>query len=71
MKRRDFLAVTACTTATLATRPWPSWRFTRSPSPMTPLVRPFDLARVRLLPGPVLDAMLVNRRFLMAQDPDR
>ncbi|HKE90210.1 MAG TPA: beta-L-arabinofuranosidase domain-containing protein, partial [Gemmatimonadales bacterium] len=70
MKRRDFLAVTA-SAATLATQRWPAWRFEPAPWTFTPLVRPFDLARVRLLPGPVLDAMLVNRRFLMAQDPDR
>jgi uncharacterized protein len=69
MKRRDFLAATAATT--LATRRWPAWRFEPSPAAIVPLVRPFDLTRVRLLPGPVLDAMLVNRRFLMAQDPDR
>lgn len=71
MKRRDFIAVTASTTATLATRRWPRWRFEPAPGAITPLVHPFDLTRVRLLPGPVLDAMLVNRRFLMAQDPDR
>src|ERR1051326_8486484 len=71
MKRRDFLAITASTPATLATRHRPSWRLEPSPRTCTPLARPFDLARVRLLPGPVFDAMLVNRRFLMAQDPDR
>lgn len=32
---------------------------------------PFDLDRVRLLPGPFLDATQVNRRFLLAQDEDR
>src|SRR5262249_32050248 len=69
VKRRDFLAVTA-SAATLATRRWPAWRFEPTPWTFTPLVRPFDLARVRLLPGPVLDTILVNRRFLMAQDPD-
>jgi DUF1680 family protein len=31
----------------------------------------FDLSRVRLLPGPFLDAAEVNRRFLMDLDPDR
>jgi DUF1680 family protein len=35
------------------------------------LIEPFPLDQVRLLPGPFLDATLVNRRFLMAQDPDR
>jgi uncharacterized protein len=34
-------------------------------------VQPFDLQAVRLRPGPVLDALETNRRFLMALDPDR
>ncbi|MGH9443464.1 MAG: beta-L-arabinofuranosidase domain-containing protein [Thermoanaerobaculia bacterium] len=34
-------------------------------------VSPFDLSRVRLLPGPFLDAAEVNRRFLMNLEPDR
>jgi DUF1680 family protein len=33
--------------------------------------RPFELSRVRLLPGPLLDAAEVNRRFLLGLDPDR
>lgn len=70
MKRRDFLAATAASAAALALRRRPAWRPEPGPE-ITPLVRPFDLARVRLRPGPVQDAMLVNRRFLMAQDPDR
>jgi len=36
-----------------------------------PVARPFDLARVRLLPSRALDAVQVNQRFLLAQDPDR
>jgi uncharacterized protein len=34
-------------------------------------VQPFDLQAVRLLPGPVLDALETNRRFLLGLDPDR
>src|SRR3974377_527371 len=34
-------------------------------------LQPFDLLAVRLRPGPVLDALETNRRFLMALDPDR
>ncbi|MFZ0008083.1 MAG: hypothetical protein WAK94_07590 [Steroidobacteraceae bacterium] len=34
-------------------------------------LQPFDLQAVRLRPGPVLDALDTNRRFLMALDPDR
>jgi DUF1680 family protein len=37
----------------------------------TPAILPFDLSRVRLRPGPFLDAADVNRRFLMNLDPDR
>jgi DUF1680 family protein len=33
--------------------------------------RPFALSRVRLLPGPYLEAAEVNRRFLMGLEPDR
>ncbi len=32
---------------------------------------PFDRSRVRLRPGPVLDAAETNRKFFLAQDPDR
>jgi DUF1680 family protein len=39
------------------------------PPPM--LAQPFDLRDVRLLPGPVLDALMINRRYLLALDPDR
>jgi DUF1680 family protein len=41
------------------------------PSSSAAVARPFDLARVRLRPGPFLDAAEVNRRFLMGLDPDR
>jgi DUF1680 family protein len=34
-------------------------------------VQPFDLQAVRLRPGPVLDALETNRRFLLALDPGR
>jgi uncharacterized protein len=33
--------------------------------------QPFDLEAVRLTDGPVLEALEVNRRFLMGLDPDR
>src|SRR5690242_18516141 len=35
------------------------------------LLRPFDLQDVRLRPGEIFDALSVNRRHLMAYDPDR
>ncbi len=34
-------------------------------------MQPFALTAVRLRPGPVLDALETNRRFLLALDPDR
>jgi hypothetical protein len=67
MRRRDFLAAAAAAV--------PLWRARRMPAPAdgapAPVALPFDLARVRLLSGPFLDAVNVNRRFLMAQEPDR
>ena len=65
MKRRDFIASVAAASG-LATLRWPVYN-----APALPRVRPFDLERVRLRPGLFLDAMEVNRRFLLAQDPDR
>ena len=65
MKRREFVALSAAAAALPLVRRW-------SPMPpIAPSVVPFDLSRVRLLPGPLYDEMQVNRRFLMAQDPDR
>jgi uncharacterized protein len=65
MKRREFLSsVTAA--AGLATL-----RVPILDGAPVPLVRPSDLDRVRLHPGPFLDAALVNRRFLLAQNEDR
>ncbi|HTR21040.1 MAG TPA: beta-L-arabinofuranosidase domain-containing protein [Gemmatimonadales bacterium] len=64
MNRRDFVL----STAALATLP--RWlRLAPSAGPLR--VRPFDLRSVRLRPGPFLDALQVNRRFLMGLDPDR
>ncbi|HKD54218.1 MAG TPA: beta-L-arabinofuranosidase domain-containing protein [Steroidobacteraceae bacterium] len=73
MPRRTFLSMTLLSAATpLLPRPG------RANAPLRAahgeprgLVRPFALQAVQLRPGPVLDALEVNRRFLMAQDPDR
>ncbi len=69
MKRRQFLSATAA----LAALPGRgrSGAVDAAPDAPPPIASPFDLSRVRLRPGPCLDAMMVNRRFLMAQDPDR
>jgi uncharacterized protein len=68
MNRRDFLAVAGAAAALRL----PRFRHGAAPDGAPPpLARAFDLDRVRLGPGPFLDATQVNRRFLLAQDPDR
>lgn len=65
MRRREFVSTMAAA-AGLATL-----RLPISDTPPQPLVRRFDLDRVRLLPGTFLDALQVNRRFLLGQDENR
>ena len=65
MKRRDFVALSAAAALPL------SRRWTRSIPPITPRALPFDLSRIRLLPGRLYDEMQINRKFLLGQDPDR
>jgi uncharacterized protein len=67
MRRRDFLAATAAVLPLGRLRRMRIPTAAGSPAP----VRPFPLERVRLGSGPFLDATQVNRRFLLAQDPDR
>ncbi|HEY6179523.1 MAG TPA: glycoside hydrolase family 127 protein [Kofleriaceae bacterium] len=62
MRRRHFLA-------TLAACALP-WRRLHGAA-ATPRIRPFAVSRVRLRPGPMLDAAEVNRRFVLGQDVDR
>ncbi|MEP6573245.1 MAG: beta-L-arabinofuranosidase domain-containing protein, partial [Gemmatimonadota bacterium] len=75
MKRRDFIltGTAAGAAARLSTHPlWAQLRArSTNHSPIVPRVRPFDLAAVRLHPGPFLDAALVDRRFIMDLEPDR
>jgi DUF1680 family protein len=66
MKRRDFVALSAAAAVLPLSRRW-----TASGSPAGPAAEPFDLSRVRLLPGPLYDEMEINRKFLLAQNPDR
>jgi DUF1680 family protein len=72
MRRRNFLAAAAAAAplARLRVRAL-AQRASGVEAPPAPAARPFDLARVRLRPGPFLDAMQVNRRYLMGLDPDR
>jgi uncharacterized protein len=72
MQRRTFLSMSAVSTAVAALLP----RAALAQAPARARgerwrVRPFDLHAVRLRSGAVLDALAVNRRYLMALDPDR
>jgi len=71
--RREFVSVVSMATAAAAWRPRLSWAEpSGSPSEVSRIrVLPFPLDRVRLRPGLVLDALMVNRRHLLDQDPDR
>ena len=62
MRRRHFLATLAA-----CTLPWRRLHAGAS----SPRIRPFAVSRVRLRPGPMLDAAEVNRRFVLGQDVDR
>ncbi len=68
--RREFLGASAAAAAAL-----PLVRFASGSAAPVEASRianvPFDLSRVRLLPGPFFDAADVNRRFLLNLDPDR
>jgi hypothetical protein len=74
MPRRSFLSMSLLSAAAALLLP----RLTRADmqaaaakSAARAPLRPFALHAVRLRPGPVLEALEVNRRFLMAQDADR
>jgi DUF1680 family protein len=71
MARRDFLSASALG-AVLPLLPRLAWGQAGAISHAPPvLAQPFDLRDVRLRPGPVLDALTINRRYLLALDPDR
>lgn len=65
ISRRGFIGGGVCAAALLRAP------LIRAASPDAPTILPFELSRVRLLPGPFLEAADVNRRFLMNLDPDR
>jgi len=74
MRRREFVTRTAAAGAVLPLLPHlpllpRGWVGDAGASPTR--VRPFDPARVRLQPGPFFDALQINRRLLLAQEPDR
>src|SRR5690242_9743433 len=65
MKRRTFLGAAA------AALPLSRLKLSADTAPPVPVARAFDLARVTLQPSQFLDAMQVNRRFVIGMDPDR
>ncbi|HEV8149949.1 MAG TPA: beta-L-arabinofuranosidase domain-containing protein [Gemmatimonadales bacterium] len=67
MRRREFVALGALGAGATA---FP-WTLRQGARPGQLLARPFELGRVRLLPGPLLEQTQLNRKFLLAQDPDR
>ena len=68
--RRKFIFTAALGAATLPFSPRLSFALGADPGAAIRL-QPFDLHDVRLHAGPVLEALQVNRRYLMALDPDR
>jgi DUF1680 family protein len=71
--RREFVATSAAALAALAAIPvLPSGVPARlAPRDSALVAHPFDLHQIRLLPGPFLDDLNVNRRYMMGLDPDR
>src|SRR5579862_9434701 len=73
LKRRNFLSLTAIAAAAPLLPRAALAALTGPPGDGAVhfKVHPFELSAVRLGPGPVLDALETNRRYLMALDPDR
>ena len=71
--RREFVARSSAALAALAAIPAlpPGIRARLARRDPAVVARPFDLHQVRLLPGPFLDDLNVNRRYMMGLDPDR
>ncbi|HSS51474.1 MAG TPA: beta-L-arabinofuranosidase domain-containing protein, partial [Thermoanaerobaculia bacterium] len=70
LTRRELLGSVAAAASLPFWRALPAWGIAE-PATAQWKVRPFELARVRLRPGPFLDAAEVNRRFVLGLDPDR
>lgn len=70
LDRRTFLQASLLSAGALSA--WPRMMLAHPGTHAGRIVaRPFELSQVRLRPGPVLDALNVNRRHLMSYDPDR
>src|SRR5579862_5457549 len=71
LSRRELLALGVLTSAaSFVPQPLPAGISQRTPESSI-RARPFDLHSVRLRPGPMLDALEVNRGYLMRLDPAR
>jgi hypothetical protein len=70
LTRRELLGGVAAAASLPFWRALPAWGIAE-PAAAQWRVRPFELSRVRLRPGPFLDAAEVNRRFVLGLDPDR
>jgi hypothetical protein len=69
MDRREFVATAAAVAAVPSRFPPPSSRFPSTG--ISPRALPFDLHQISLGPGILRDGLELNRKFLLAQDPDR
>ncbi|HEY3933060.1 MAG TPA: glycoside hydrolase family 127 protein [Gemmatimonadales bacterium] len=69
--RREFVVTTGTALAAIPVLPKAMRAALGRRGSITPKVAPFDLHQVRLRPGPILDDVMVNRRFMMGLDPDR
>lgn len=73
LERRNFLSMTALAAAVplLPRAARAAVTPARGAQAVRFKVQPFELAAVRLRPGPVLEALETNRRYLMGLDPER
>ncbi|HEX4964800.1 MAG TPA: beta-L-arabinofuranosidase domain-containing protein [Thermoanaerobaculia bacterium] len=70
LTRREILGTAAAAASFPFWRALPGWSLADPAGPRL-RVRPLELSRIRLRPGPFLDAAEVNRRFVLGLDPDR
>ena len=71
VKRRQFLATTTLAALPNLEAAAAASAFQAQARAPAPAATPFPLNRVHLRPGIVYDQQQINRRFLLAQDPDR
>ena len=69
MDRREFVATAAAVTTLPSRFPLAASRFT--PPGVSPRALPFDMHLISVGPGLFRDGLELNRKFLLAQEPDR